>query len=60
MGIFDEIKNLADSNSSETDSLITDGEQWVNQETGNQFDDEIKQGGEYAEGYLGTEQQQGN
>lgn len=56
MGIFDEIKNLADSNKGETDSLVKDGEQFADSETGNQFDSEIQQGGNFAEQEMGTEQ----
>ncbi len=53
---MDEIKNLADSNSSQADGLIGDAEKFADQQTGGQFDSEIQGGGQQVEDYLGTQQ----
>lgn len=61
MGLLDDIENLAKSNASETDSAVSEAENFAEQETGGQFNSEIQAGGQQVEDYLGTQQNgQGN
>lgn len=52
MGLLDDAENLMKDNKSEVANLTQQGEQFADQETGNNFDSEIQAAGTAADNYV--------
>lgn len=57
MGLFDEVSNLVESNPAEVTSLTKDVEQYVDNQTGGQYDSEIQAAGSFVDNQLTDNEQ---